>query len=499
MRGRRASGWLPLAAGAPLFCVLAIANSAGYRYGVSDLAFYLPAAYQRLDPALFPRDSALLAVQARLTLADEILGAAFRAGQSIGVQEPGVIYALHIGTLLLFFGAAVVFGLALFRSRWAVAAFVIGLTLRHAVARAGVNTLEGYFHPRILAFALGMLALAAFVRRGIWPALIIGLVAAAVHTTTAFWFLVCLGVAGLVSERRERVPLLAIGIVAGGVLLYAISAGPLAGRLDSMDAAWLAVIAEKDYLFPDRWPLDAWLTCAGYVVLCAYAAHVRWRTGELQPRERALLAGAGGLFAIFVLMLPPLFARSALAVQAQPSRIFWMLDLFATVSVIWLVADVRGRHATRAPVVLAALLLLVSAGRGVYLMTVEFPERSIVRPGLPPGAWEDVMRFARSTDVRSHWLVHPDHTFLYGSGVRVSGRRDVFLERTKDPSVAMYDRAIAMRVAERLQSVGDFDGITNERAKELARQYDLDFLVTEGRLALPVAYQNDRFRVYRLD
>ena len=42
------------------FLVLATLNSAGYRYGASDQAFYLPAMLERLDPALFPRDSDLI-------------------------------------------------------------------------------------------------------------------------------------------------------------------------------------------------------------------------------------------------------------------------------------------------------------------------------------------------------------------------------------------------------------------------------------------------------
>ncbi len=498
MKVSRASRALLLVAAAPVFCALAIANSAGYRYGVSDLAFYLPAAFQRAGLASFPRDGVLLDVQARLTLADDLLGLAIRGGSAIGVEAPAIVYAVHVVSLLVLFAGAVALGRAVFRSGWSVAALAAALTLRHAVGRAGVNTLEGYFHPRIFAFGLGVLALAIFLRRGIWPALVIGLLAASIHTTTAFWFLVCLGVAGLVSERRDRVPLLAVGIVALGMLAVAIARGPLAGRLLPMDPAWLSVIAEKDYLFPDRWPLFGWLVSAAYVAIVAAAAYVRWRAGELPPRERGLLAGGAALVAIFVVLLPPLFARSALAIQMQPSRVFWILDLFATVSVIWIWADARGRHVTRAPAILAVVLVLFSASRGVYLMTVRFPERSLGALSAPDTPWEDAMRWARSTDPGSHWLAHPDHTYLYGTGVRVSGRRDVFLERSKDPAIAMYDRDIAMRVQERLPLVGDFDALSAPHALELARRYDLDFLITETELPLPLAYRNGQFNIYRL-
>ena len=33
-----------------------------------------------------------------------------------------------------------------------------------------------------------------------------------------------------------------------------------------MDAEWLAALGDKDYLFPLRWPVSAWLVNLGYVV-----------------------------------------------------------------------------------------------------------------------------------------------------------------------------------------------------------------------------------------
>src|SRR5262245_59613156 len=61
------------ALGAALFFVLVTANSAGYRYGVSDQAFYIPAIQADAQPGLFPRDSAVFGPQAALTISDELL------------------------------------------------------------------------------------------------------------------------------------------------------------------------------------------------------------------------------------------------------------------------------------------------------------------------------------------------------------------------------------------------------------------------------------------
>ncbi len=64
--------------------------------------------------------------------------------------------------------------------------------------------------------------------------------------------------------------------------------------------------------------------------------------------------------------------------------------------------------------------------------------------------------------------------------------------------MAMYSREIAVRVDERVRAVGDFSTLTPARAQGLARRYDLDYLVTDRQMAMPEAYRNAQFYVYRL-
>jgi hypothetical protein len=95
-------------------------------------------------------------------------------------------------------------------------------------------------------------------------------------------------------------------------------------------------------------------------------------------------------------------------------------------------------------------------------------------------------------------LADPGHAWKYGTSVRVAAERDVFLEEVKDSAFAIYSRDVAIRVVDRTRAVGDFSALTAERARALARQYDLDFLITEADLPLPVLYRNVQFRVYAL-
>jgi hypothetical protein len=68
-----------LAAGAVVFCLVAVLNCGGYRYGVGDQAFYIPAVTQHLNPDLFPRDRAILHAQDRFMLYDDAIAAFVRA------------------------------------------------------------------------------------------------------------------------------------------------------------------------------------------------------------------------------------------------------------------------------------------------------------------------------------------------------------------------------------------------------------------------------------
>jgi hypothetical protein len=72
------------------------------------------------------------------------------------------------------------------------------------------------------------------------------------------------------------------------------------------------------------------------------------------------------------------------------------------------------------------------------------------------------------------------------------------VEAVKDAALGMYDRRIAVRTDERLRALPDFEGLTAGRARALAAGYDLDYLVTEGTLNLPLAFESGALRVYRL-
>jgi hypothetical protein len=485
---------LGLLGGLVLFVILATLNSAGYRYGASDQAFYAPAVIHRLHSDFYPRDAPLIDSQARLTLADEAIATMARL---TGASLPTLFAGLYAAALVLLALAAVSLGQIYFRTPLATITLLAGLTMRHAISRSGTNTLEGYFHPRQLAFALGAWALACFLReRGGWALLIVG-ASGLVHPTTALWFGVWLAVAMVVANQRLMTPAIVAGVAVAAAAGWALTVGPLAGRLHRMDPEWLATLASKDYLFPLGWPWSVWLINLSYPALILWLYRQRRDSGRAIPREAAVVAGGLSLLVLFLASLPFNAAHVQLAIQLQPARVFWMLDFLATIYVVWaLVEGVRpsGRRAR----IVAALVCLMTASRGAYVALIAFPDRPMFATGLPDSDWGRAMAWARQSPRTSHWLADPAHALLYGTSLRVAGERDVFVEAIKDQAIGMYDRTVAMRTRDRVIELGNFHALTPDRARALAKAYDIDFLVTTETLDLPVAFVAGGLTVYRL-
>jgi hypothetical protein len=477
------------------FVLLCTMNSAGYRYGASDQALYTPAVLRHVDPALFPRDARLIDTQARLMLNDEAIASIVRV---TGLSLPHIYIVLYVLALALLLTAGVRLGSHFYRTRGAIVAAAAALTLRHSIAKTGTSTLEGYFHPRQLAFALGLLAIVMFLERRDRSAIVLLAATGVAHTTTFFWFAVWLTVAAWVGRPSHRRNI-AIGLVVVAVAaVWAIGRGPLAGRLIPIDADWMAVIATKDYLFPFAWPWDAWLTNAIPIPVILVAWRFRVRAGQTFEGESALVIGALALAAVFVCWLPFDAARLALAVQMQTSRVFWMLDAVATFYLVWALAEGIAEQPQRRAAAIATVLILVSIVRGAYVSFLEFPDRKIFSIDVEHADWREAMAWARNSPRRSGWLADPAHAALYGSSVRAVGERDVLIEDIKDAALAIYDRDIAMRIADRRRALAAMPWDTPAGARALARRYDLDYLVTSRPIALPAVYRAGSLTIYDL-
>jgi hypothetical protein len=364
------------------------------------------------------------------------------------------------------------------------------------VAKTGTNTLEGYFHPRVLVFAVGVIAVSSFLRGRVAAPLVLLAAAGTIHPTTALWFLVWLAAAAVIARPGIRRYAGAAAIAAAFAGLWAVTAGPLAGHLAMMDAEWRQILEPKDYLFPLQWPLHAWVLNLGYLLVVGWIYVMRSRAGRVSPLERALVLGSASLVLIFAGALVLHAIGIVLAIQLQPARVFWMFDLLATVYGVWALAEGGALRTNAAAAVTASLLVAFSVVRGGYALATS--DRPAIQVSIPDDDWGRAMTFVRSTPKDSSWLADPMHAALYGTSLRVAGQRDVFVEALKDSAIGMYDRDTALRTEERWARVRTFLTMTTEEFRALAKDYDLDFMITELHLDFPLVFQSGPLRIYRL-
>ena len=492
--------YFTLCGGALAFCLLALLNVGGYRYGVSDQAFYIPIVRQWLEPGLFPHDAPLLAAQNRLLAFDDWFAALVRI---TGMRLPVAFFATYLAGLTLLYAAGVVLGRSLYRTWWGVAALTAALTLRHRIPDTAVNSLEAYLHPRQLAFAVGLLAVGFFLRGRTAGAMAAVAGACLFHPTTALWFVILLGIAALVADPAARRPILVIGGVllpVTGVLLV----GALREQLDVMSPAWTALLESKDYLLATQWPLTTWFVNLGLAGIIAAVYDYRRSLGVTTSRETGFVAGCFALLALFLVSVPLASIGVALVVQLQFSRIFWLLDLVAIAYAAWFVVENPLRSAAAGPArprvrrAAVALIVLASLARGSYVTLVERADHALVEIDLPASEWTDVMQWAGERPVGTNFLADPGHAWRYGSSVRAASGRDVYLESVKDIGIAIYSRAMAARVSSRIAELGDFAALEPAHARWLAKRHRLDYLITEHAIDLPLVHRAGRFAVYAL-
>jgi len=493
-------------AGFLAFLILATANGAGYRYGVSDGAAYVPAVMLAENPAAFPRDAPLIRTQGQFFVVDEVLAL---IGRVTGASMESRFLAAYLVAVAVVWIGVIWIGSALYgreaprpeRSAphltglWLTIALAAVVTLRHHIPRTSTNSLEPYFHPRLLAFGLGIIAVAAFLRhRNVMAVALVGL-AAICHGTTALWFAIVIGTSLMVVDRRWRVPGLVGGAVTLAMLVWAMTAGPLRMAASSMDATWIDALGGRNFIFANEWPLWAWAANVGLLGALWVAHYVRLRRGTASARDAGLVWGATALVALFLVTLPLVTAHVALAVQFQFSRVFWVVDFLAALYVLAAAGEALRR--TRV-LTLAVVLLTASVARATYIMWSEHPERRLFQVSLVSSPWMDAMHWIASQPLNVHVVAAPDHAFKYGVSVRVAACRDVLLEDDKDSAVAMYSRPIAERVVERRKALADFSSLTPASALELATRFGVDYLVTEAALPLREVYRNAQLRIYAL-
>ncbi|MEZ5283566.1 MAG: hypothetical protein R2712_01910 [Vicinamibacterales bacterium] len=206
-------------------------------------------------------------------------------------------------------------------------------------------------------------------------------------------------------------------------------------------------------------------------------------TGRGHPRDAGLLAGAVTLLLGFLVTLPLVAADSAIFVQLQISRVFWLLDLLGTLVLVGVLVDSPATPAARRwrPIV-AGLVMAAAVGRRIFVAGVEQRDRPVIALTLPESDWTHVVRWVAT---------QPAGTCVArGSGACVEVRRAAPLQRAgrlygrRSGRCPRHDRGSADRVIARQAALGPFDTLDAAHAR-VARRAALDFLVVDRDMDLP--------------
>ena len=264
-----------------------------------------------------------------------------------------------------------------------------------------------------------------------------------------------------------------------------------------MDPDWLATLSTKDYLFPLAWPVDVWLVNLAYAPLIVWLYKRRLAAGAVVPGERGLVFGCLSLLIIFVLVLPFNQARVALAVQLQTPRIFWMLDFLATVYAVWGLAEGMATVPRRARLA-AAAIALASWRVARTCCSSSFPNVRSPNCGCPTtigaGPWRGP---GTPRPIPAGWRIRCTPSSMARACASPANETSSS-RRSRTPPSACTSAASPFARATASQRSVISRALTPTRARTLGAQYNLDYLVAEQPLDLPLAFQSGKLKVYRL-
>jgi hypothetical protein len=374
-----------------VFTVLGFAVM-GYHPGAEDDSVYLTAVKADLQPGLYPHDSDFFRLQLQATQFDGWMAYFVRAtGMPLGWGE----LLWQFLSLFSILWACLSIAKQLFaeaRARWAGVALVAAMfTL--PVAGTALSLVDQYLHPRGLATALILIAVARIMGGRSWQAVPLLLVSFLLHPIMAalgisFCFILTMT---MLEPVHAWVQELRRGTVKTRQATTAVLAAPLAWMFDPPNPIWRKAVASKSYFQLNQWAWYEWLGALAPLVLFWVLCQVARRRGETKLVRFALAVLIFGLFqqvvALVMLETPALIRLTPL----QPMRFLHLVYFFMTL----IGGCLLGKYLLKASVWRWAVFLLVVNGsmyasqRQVFSASqhLELPGRTSDNQWLQAFAW----------------------------------------------------------------------------------------------------------------
>jgi len=472
----------------------------GYHPGLEDDAFYLAAIKRNLNPALFPHDADFFRLQFQATIFDKLIAFSVRLSH---LPLAWVVLLWQLAAVFLLLHGCWRISRRCFSeagAQWAAVALIATL-LTLPVSGTAINLADQYLHPRTLATAAILAAIADILDRRVWRAGILLAVAFSIHAIMAsfgislcaflFWSL-----RGASQRRQSAVPVAA--------LLF-----PLGWIFEPASDAWRQAASTRGFYYIGRWQWYEWLgVFAPLALLFAFRRFLQSRQQDSRSGS-ALLPLVSSLlyYGVFqtvvglVVMLPPGLERLR---PFEPMRYLHLLYLLFFLMVGGLLGRyVLQRHVYR------WLLLFVPLGAGMfYAQRQMFPATEHLElPGCASrNAWLQAFAWIReNTPVDSRFALDPQYVELPGEdyhGFRALAERSALADYVKDGGMAARVPPLAPRW---LLEVNAQTGWRNFQASDFERlknEFGVDWVIVsrtqEQSSGLACPCQNQQVAVCRL-
>lgn len=415
----------------------------GYHPGAEDDAVYLSAVQARLNPSLYPHDSAFFLLQMRTSIFDTGMAELVR---TTGLTVAWAELLIHVLSIVLLMFAAWKILCLMFEeaeARWGgVAMLAAMLTL--PVAGTALYIADQYLHPRNPATALILLGVERVMRGKRWQAVPLLLLAFALHPLmgslgVSFCFVLTLTfsepVRNQVRSWRERfapqpdeTPEVATPVAAFF---------PFAWIFNKPSPGYLKAVTGRHNYYLFDWTWYEWLGAIGPLIIFWVVARVARKQGQLILSRFATAAFLYGAFQQVVAMIllnpkaPPTFYT------LEPMRYLQLIYLFMTL----VLGAYAGKYLLKASVWRWALFLLLANGGMAYAQRQIFPSSyHIELPGeAPANQWVQAFDWIRqNTPQDAYFAVDPYYMSAPGNdnhSFRALAERSALADAVKDPGI----------------------------------------------------------------
>jgi hypothetical protein len=495
----------------------------GYHPGLEDDAFYLAAVKRNLNPTLFPHDSEFFTLQFQATIFDKLIALSVRLSH---LPLAWVVLLWQLAAIFLVLHGCWRISRRCFRessAQWAAVTMVAAL-LTLPVSGIGINLADQHLHPRTLATAAILAAIAAILdcrsddsqsndsqsnHRRLWLAGILLALAFSIHAIMASSgisfciFLYCVLHLGA-ARRPSPMPVAA-------ALLF-----PLGWIFEPANDAWRKAASTRTFYHIAHWQWYEWLgVFAPLVLIFVFQRFLqRHRNATDGPALRPLVACLlyYGVFQTVVglaIMLPSSLERLR---PFEPMRYLHLLYLlFFLLAGGLLGRHVVGRYAYRWILLFLPLSVgMLYAQRQMYPATehIEWPGAESKNAWLQAFAW-----IRQNTPVDARFALDPHYMQVPGEdyhGFRALAERSALADYDKDGGMAARVPRLAPRWLKEVTAQDGWRNFGPEDFQRLRRDFGVNWIIlsSAGKLGedehtpsdagMSCPYQNQRLRVCRL-